>query len=380
MTAEVRTGSVAAPARARLSFLDGVRALAALYVVLHHIWFTVYPTYPVNSGPVFLGWLLYGHLAVAVFIVVSGFSLTVAPARRGYRLGGVARFLRRRAWRILPPYWAALGLSVLVFGLITPELTGRAITLKGVLAHFFLVQDVVDSPKPNGAFWSIAIEWQIYFLFPLVLLLRRRIGPLWMVVVSTAAVVAAQLVGENVGPLDGVLNLTPQFLALFVFGVAAAMVLEEGRTAPRWLGAAGVACFAVFVVLAVVFGSVWVDRGYFWIDLLVGVGTAAVLAVLAGGGFAPLRAFLASWALSRVGLFSYSVYLVHLPLLWLVDHFLVSVLVADPLARFGLLLVFGTAAVLGGSYLFHRVFERPFMENRSLAEVTAAIRGGRATT
>ena len=380
MTAEVRTGSVAAPARVRLSFLDGVRALAALYVVLHHIWLTVWPAYPVNKGPVFLGWLLYGHLAVAVFIVVSGFSLTVAPARRGYELGGVARFLRRRAWRILPPYWAALGLSVVVFGLITPELTGRAITLKGVVAHFFLVQDVVDSPKPNGAFWSIAIEWQIYFLFPLVLLLRRRIGPLWMVVVSTAAVVGAQLVGENVGPLDGVLNLTPQFLALFVFGVAAAMVLEEGRTAPKWLGAVGVACFAAFVVLAAVFGSRWIDHAYFWIDLLVGVGTAAVLAVLASGGFGPLRDLLASRVFSGIGLFSYSVYLVHLPLLWLVDHFVVANLVTDALARFGLLLVLGVAAVLGGSYLFHRVFERPFMENRSLAEVTAAIRGRRAKT
>jgi len=105
-----------------------------------------------------------------------------------------------------------------------------------------------------------------------------------------------------------------------------------------------------------------------------------VLAVLASGGFGPLRDLLASRVFSGIGLFSYSVYLVHLPLLWLVDHFVVANLVTDALARFGLLLVLGVAAVLGGSYLFHRVFERPFMENRSLAEVTAAIRGRRAKT
>lgn len=368
------TATVSAPARTRLSFLDGVRALAAVYVVLHHIWFTVYPTYPVNTGPLVLGWLVYGHLAVAVFIVVSGFSLTVAPARREYELGGVVRFIRRRAWRILPPYWAALGLSVLVFGLITPELTGRAITLKGVIAHFFLVQDVVDSPKPNGAFWSIAIEWQIYFLFPLVLWARKKLGPVWMVAIFTAGVVASQLVGENVGPLHGLLNFTPQFLALFVFGVAAADVVRSGEV-PRWIGWAGAACYGAFVLMAIVMGSVWVDRAYFWIDLLIGAGTAAVLAALAGGHFEPLKTLLAHRIFSGVGLFSYSVYLVHLPLLWLTDHFVVEHLVSDKFARFGLLLVLGLAAVLGGSYLFHRVFERPFLENRSWAALKTSLRG-----
>ncbi|MET9629205.1 acyltransferase [Lentzea sp. NPDC006480] len=368
------TATVSAPARTRLSFLDGVRALAAVYVVLHHIWFTVYPAYPVNTGPLVLGWLVYGHLAVAVFIVVSGFSLTVAPARREYELGGVLRFIRRRAWRILPPYWAALGLSVLVFGLITPELTGRAITLKGVIAHFFLVQDVVDSPKPNGAFWSIAIEWQIYFLFPLVLWFRRKLGPVWMVAIFTTGVIASQLVGENVDPLHGLLNFTPQFLALFVFGVAAADVVRSHEV-PRWIGWAGAACYAAFIVTAVAMGSVWVDHAYFWIDLLLGAGTACVLAALAGGHFEPLKDLLAHKIFSGVGLFSYSVYLVHLPLLWLTDHFVVEHLVSDKFARFGLLLVLGLTAVLGGSYLFHRVFERPFLENRSWAALKTSIRG-----
>ncbi|SDI65172.1 Peptidoglycan/LPS O-acetylase OafA/YrhL, contains acyltransferase and SGNH-hydrolase domains [Actinokineospora alba] len=376
-----RATEIAAPATAdrpkpRLSYLDGVRAVAALYVVLHHIWFTVYPSYPVNTGPAALGWLVYGHLAVAVFIVVSGFSLTVAPARREFELGGTLRFLRRRAWRILPPYWAALALSVIVFGLITPELTGRAITLKGVIAHFFLVQDVIDSPKPNGAFWSIAVEWQIYFLFPLVLLFRRKLGPVWMVAIFTTAVIGAQLVGENVGALDGILNLTPQFLALFVFGVAAAQVVRDGRS-PRGLATLGIGCFAAFGVLAAVKGSVWVDHAYFWIDLLVGVGTACILAALAGGGLGPLRSLLAGRVLSGIGLYSYSVYLVHLPILWLIGHFAVEPVVADPLTRFVLLLAVGMAAVLAGSYLFHRAFERPFLENRSLSAVTAAIRGRR---
>ncbi|HVD88699.1 MAG TPA: acyltransferase family protein, partial [Jatrophihabitantaceae bacterium] len=93
----------AAPEPGRAVGLDGIRGLAALYVVVHHCWLVSFHGYPANTGPAWLGWLVYGHLAVVVFIVLSGFSLAIAPARRGWRLGGTVRFAQRRAWRILPP-------------------------------------------------------------------------------------------------------------------------------------------------------------------------------------------------------------------------------------------------------------------------------------
>ncbi len=53
----------------------------------------------------------------------------------------------------------------------------------------FLVQDIFGSPSPNGAFWSIAIEAQLYLLFPLLLLVRRRWGAAVMLASMTAIVV-----------------------------------------------------------------------------------------------------------------------------------------------------------------------------------------------
>src|SRR4051794_20459596 len=83
----------------RIPWLDGVRGFAALFVVLHHMWLRAWPAFPRDEGPWYLSWLLYGHLAVAVFIVVSGFSLAIAPLNAGGRfVGGVGRFIRRRAW------------------------------------------------------------------------------------------------------------------------------------------------------------------------------------------------------------------------------------------------------------------------------------------
>ena len=367
----------------RLDYVDGIRALAALYVVAHHIWLTAYPGYPHNDGPSVLGWLLYGHLAVAIFIAVSGFSLAIAPARRAWALrGGSRTFLRRRAWRILPTYWAALALSCIVFGLITPTETGEQVSAKAIVVHSLLLQDVINSPKPNGAFWSIAVEWQIYFLFPLFLLIRRRFGPVTLVVLATAGVIVAQEAATHIHQVHGLLNLTPQFAALCVFGMAAGEVVTREVT-PRIhksMLVFAALLVGVFVVLAAVRGSVWIDTNYFWIDLVVGTAAALVLAALAGGSPARVHAVLARGPLRRTGLFSYSIYCIHLPILWLVWHFGVTKLVTTPGAEFTLLVVLGLPAVLIGSYAFARVFEIPFLTHRSFASVRELLWRPRART
>src|SRR5262249_7690351 len=123
----------------RIHWLDGIRGAAAMFVVLHHMWLTSWPSFPRDAGPWWLGWLLYGHMAVAIFIVVSGFSLALVPIGNGGRLsGGVRRFLRRRAWRILPAYWAALVLSVLVTAILLrpdygPAAMARTLGVHGLL-------------------------------------------------------------------------------------------------------------------------------------------------------------------------------------------------------------------------------------------------------
>jgi len=104
--------AAADPSRQRLAGLDGVRGLAALFVVVNHVFLRAFPGYPVDRAPFWAGWFIYGRFAVVVFIVLSGFSLALSPARHGWRLDGVSRFALRRARRILPPYWAALVFSL----------------------------------------------------------------------------------------------------------------------------------------------------------------------------------------------------------------------------------------------------------------------------
>ena len=105
----------------RLAGLDGIRGLAALYVVVNHVFLRAFPGYPVDHAPFWAGWFIYGRFAVVVFIVLSGFSLALSPARHGGRLDGASRFARRRARRILPAYWAALVFSLAVAWLLAPQ-------------------------------------------------------------------------------------------------------------------------------------------------------------------------------------------------------------------------------------------------------------------
>src|SRR5258706_14438094 len=104
------TASERAPAR--LVGLDGIRGLAALFVALHHTYLRSFPGYPAATGPFWTKWLIYGHLAVVVFIVLSGFSLAVSPASSGWQLGGVRRFAHRRALAMPPPDSVAPVLSL----------------------------------------------------------------------------------------------------------------------------------------------------------------------------------------------------------------------------------------------------------------------------
>src|SRR5947209_13497448 len=273
----------------RVPWLDGVRALAALYVVVHHAWLTVFPDPLHNRGPLWVGWLMYGQLAVAVFIVVSGFSLGLAPVHEGLRLrGGARRFVRRRAWRILPAYWAALALSAVVAMLFLGTRTGVHITARGMVVHALLLQDLVHGATPNGVFWSIAVEWQIYFLFPLVLLVARRFSLPAAAGAAAGAVVAVHWASSTVPALHRVDNVTPQFFALFCFGVLAAGATRQPlRPAHRrgvvGLTVGGTAALVAYVVAA---GPPAVVRNYFTIDLLLGALVAASFALVASGGAA----------------------------------------------------------------------------------------------
>ncbi|MER6440843.1 acyltransferase [Streptomyces sp. NPDC001185] len=352
--------------------LDGLRGLTALYVVLFHCWLLAFPGFPRNSGPSWLGWLMYGRLAVVLFLTLSGFSLALSAARRGWRSGSLAGFLRRRAWRILPPYWAALVFSLAVARWVVPASHFGPPTGASVLVYGLVAQDMVTAPTPNGAFWSIGVEAELYLVFPLLLLIRRRLGAVVLLAGVTLLVVAHGLTANGGTPVEGLNGLTPNLAPVFVAGLVGAGVVVASERVRRlpWHWAAALAALPV-LALIVVKGPVWTVDHYFWVDLAVVPAMTLFLVAVSTGRPDVLTRLLSTRPVRALGDFSYSLYLVHLPIVMVVVREVAPHVVPAGLPTFWFTLLLGVPASVLGAWLFSEVFEMPFKRNRSWKSLLA---------
>src|SRR6202042_40122 len=304
----------------RLAGLDGIRGLAALYVVINHVFLRAFPGSPVDHAPFWAAWFIYGRFAVVVFIVLSGFSLALSPVRHGWRLDAVSRFAQRRARRILPPYWAALAFSLAVAWLIVPQPGNGVPDAKSVWVNGLLVQNIVTAHRPNAAFWSMAIEAQLYLALPLLLLMVRRWSGVVMVGVVALIVAAVGIVGPHIAHLDVfVVQSPPDLAALFAVGVLTAGIVGAGTALRSWPWPR-LALASAAPVVAVIWwqGSVWTLDHIYWVDLSLGPAIGCLLAALATGRPAGLLRVLDTRPLRRLGSFSYSLYLTHAPIVAIV--------------------------------------------------------------
>jgi peptidoglycan/LPS O-acetylase OafA/YrhL len=354
--------------------VEGLRGFAALYVFLYHVWQAGIAHAGATLGvllPFTLPWLQFGHFAVSIFIVISGYCLGLPVAMRSDRSLNTARFARRRARRLGPAYVLALSLSLIPFT-IALALRGQHVpawhVAVALLSHLALLHNLVPALAEylNGPMWSIALECQIYVVFALLLVpVWRRFGPWAQLGVALVIGLVPQLV------FHGALAYTePWLLGLFGMGVLAAHLTARGAHAVqglRWAAlAAGVAAVAAILPAgdAAADGSLWPS------DLVVGAAVA-LLFVTAGGAASPLAARLLSLRpVVTLGTFSYSLYLIHGPLVMLVAAALERVHAGTALSA----LTYGALIplVVGLAYAFYRVAERPFLSPEFRAAIELA--------
>ena len=389
-TSSAAAGPASAP-RLRLNFLDGLRGLAALYVMLAHVFsITAYGDdgrVSASLPPAFV-WatrgLCFPHYAVAVFIVLSGFCLMlpVSRSKDGNLPGGLLGFAKRRARRILPPYYVALTFVLLVLFAshhLVKHTGGGATDLSAadIGTHFLLIHNLWSrySMQIDIPMWSVAWEWQIYFFFALLLLpVWQRFGSLW----TLALAFALGFLPMAVLPAASNLSWTsPWYLGLFALGMAAADALCRPDSGPfrllhnaHFLNTAAGVLAAGLVVLATVQPS-WFDDFYWLGDLYIGLFAALLILACAHpskpNSLNTIVQGLESRPLMTLGAFSYSLYLVHFPVLIKMQDILHKH-GASHLAQFAVLLCVGAPLCLGLAYLFHLAFERPFMPGHPKTE------------
>jgi peptidoglycan/LPS O-acetylase OafA/YrhL len=376
----VQLEPVAADKRVHIAFVDGLRGVAALYVVLGHVYaYTRVWAEPLLPKPVhaLLKFIDQGHSAVAVFIVISGFCLMMPLSRRqlGTPQGGTGRFLQKRARRILPPYYAALVLSILLVAVVGSIRSAQDLGAKSIGFHALLVHNLDRTTMftINGPLWSVVLECQIYVLFALVLLpVYRRYGfPALL-----GAAFAFGLVPFAVLPSAWDLGWTfPWYLGLFGLGCLASHIVfspapayARARAWRGWAPASAVSIAVVVLVVGFVLGPAL--RQLWAFDTLVGIAAALLIVHLALSSLArdesarppTLLRFLASRRMVALGLFSYSLYLIHEPILRVLAVWLHQA-VASPVLVMVLEAVIGVPLVVAVAFAFSLVFERPFQSS-----------------
>lgn len=366
----------------RLEYLDGLRAVAALYVVLFHAGVCFSPS--IAELP---SWirnvqraLSFGHDAVAVFIVLSGYCLMLPVARaEGQMTRGLPNYFARRAWRILPPYFATLigtlSLLALVPILETPtktiwDDTSPAFAAGAVVSHLLLVHNFFPdwAHRINGPLWSVATEWQIYFVFPFFLLpLWRRFGLL--AALAGGFALGCSLIWVAPGAAH---SANSWYVGLFALGMSAAGIgfasrVQESALRERapWglvtLGLLGAVGLGITVLIRRWFAVMPLS------DTLVGAATASALVYLTRCAVRPapgprpwVLRILESGPLVLVGSFSYSLYLTHLPIVALC-YFGLQRYALPAGAQWSWLMLLSLPLSLLFSYGFFWIFERRFV-------------------
>jgi peptidoglycan/LPS O-acetylase OafA/YrhL len=380
MSAPARVGG-----RTYYPHVEGLRGVAALYVFLFHIWqLAIQHT---TTGTL-LGWMTftpfmqYGHFAVAVFIVISGYCLALPVAMRPDMRFDAKTFFVRRARRLMPAYVPVVFLSVIPFCAVA-LLQGKHINVPhvalAVALHLGLVHNLsfATTEYLNGPLWSIALEAQIYVAFALILIpVWRRFGLAAQLGVALALGLLPHFVLHS---LDWT---SPWLCGLFAMGVVAAAFTARASSMPKlpWKTLTFVAAAVAVVLIAPFRDQITADGALWPMDVALGAAVALFFVASVHDERIPFARFLASRPVVLLGTFSYSLYLIHAPLVDLTSAILHRAHAGTLLSA----LAWGALIplVVLAAYGFYRVFERPFLSSgfRAAMDVETGAKTATAAT
>ena len=321
----------------RLDVIDGLRGIAILMVIFRHTFFDSMASpgwhmfFFADGIPVFP----FTHfsntwMGVNLFFLDSGFVLYL-PFALGKRAMVGLRDLRplyvRRAWRLFPLYYVMLAVYLSLDAAVLHHLRSPWLEIPAYATFTFPFFSEIWQPRVNGALWSIGVEVCFSLAFPFLVMLVQRLGMARFVLCACAVALGTRYLAyahhlgvQNTRTLNTLADSLPGRLDNFALGMAAATLFARGWRAVR--PAIGVA--AAFVLFT---GSCWL-----W-DTSLALGQPGLSAPLGGYALASAAFFLLLTAalgsrglLRRVlrfaplrlaGIGCYSLYLVHVPLLWL---------------------------------------------------------------
>ncbi len=343
--------------------LEAGRGVAALLVVLYHASSKVFAAPKYWNTHVFGGFFDFGHAGVAFFFVLSGFIVAHMHARDIGHRERLMKYVRNRVLRIYPVYWLVLAvvLATTAAGFnarvaLSPALVASSFALVGNDAHSTVL----------AVAWTLYHEIAYYFVFGVFIFAPRlglALAAVWL------AGIAAAAIGDGFLPiyLGNSINL------LFPIGIATWWVsIHRGGHIPiavAWLGAMAFLAVGMDEVFAPTFAEPVRN-------LLFGLCSAVTIAGLVARE--RRRAIEISPILAVLGTASFSIYLIHFPLLGFLAR--IHGIAAVRALPDGLVFVVLVAAVTFAGIVFRQLVEKPLLKWTHREWTRLAGRDGEADT
>ena len=376
----------AAPGRpdaSRLPAIDALRGAAALAVVVVHLPFqwsvaatldqsALMPALPTAVTAV----SDYGRFGVHLFLIISGFCIHLRVARGGGAAGvDFVRFWQRRLTRLYPPYFFAVVASVVglfvLFAIVGkdrswPGMFGygsASLVFTDMLQFLTLTQNVNDAYKRigNSPLWTLALEEQLYILYFVLLVMRRRLGWRWTMIAIAAVTFAWRAVPLVIPDAPSSWQIVgPARWIEWALGALAVEAFFGGAKLPAWTHDPRALIASLGVAVVVNAPSV--------------IAAARPLVVVNDAAFGLVFFILVNWAssfgarelrapllriLAGIGLFSYSLYLTLEPVMGLAKRLAIFLGLAEGPVQTIVMLLVRAGVVIGVAYVFYRIVEVP---------------------
>ena len=360
-----------------LGGVDQIRGIAALWIAAYHYYifashyFVLNRTYSSSTPPSeYWLWsfnplhsiLAFGHTAVSLFMVLSGFIFTYGAGNQQIQYLG---FIKNRLLRVYP-LWVILVLC----GIATTTSTVDFLTFAEALLPVGLRSNPLPWTPFTAMHWSLVIEFQFYLLFPLLLTAARKMGVFRFIVVTIGGLALLRILAVGFGADSlklayyGIVGRLDQFL----LGMLLAHLYDLGLPSKKQAKVALPIVLVAVIVLMMYATKYGLATSQGWGQAFRMTLEGAIWALVIAC-YLRVAENLPRWTsviLEKVGEMSFSIYMLHIAVIWLFVRHNPWIrsgagVGVDLLTNFFILVL--PSVLLVASVSFH-AFEKPFLNLR----------------
>lgn len=344
----------------RYAFADSLRGLAALWVVLYHLFHGDH----INKLSDFIGKTLStiffesGNLGVPIFFVLSGFVMSVTTNNKHIGWVQFQKFVLRRVVRISPPYYFSIVITLILLAIkiFYVDHSGDFPNISTIVAHLFYSQGFLGYKQINVVYWTLCYEIQFYIVFGLIVYLASKYQndstPQLAILVSATLISIFWLVWSSNSPSSPIYQYSESHLLFinywysFCAGALVGWSITKDVNFEKYL--------IGFYISIILIGSYYDN----WFAIASGL-TAFFLHL------ALIKNKMSSWLnfrfLQVLGLISYSLYLIHNSITGVSARIIRNFFAVGVLTDI-LIVGFTIVCCIALSYLMYMIIEKPVIK------------------